>query len=314
MAIFAAMLAAGVGLAPLCQADAQQPRDSTTLDASSLRYTVVPDALQVPSNANFGEVAAVALDARQNLYVFNRGGKPLMKFDKRGRYIGQLAQGLITHAHSVRVDRHGYIWLVDDADHDVIQLDARGNVRMVFGRRGLSGDTDDLFNRPTDVAVNSRGEIYVADGYGNSRVVKFSPEGKFLLKWGTKGAGPGQFDIPHAIVIDALDHVYVADRENHRIQVFDKDGRFITQWGNFELPQGLYLAGGRSLFVGDRTRVVELDLSGRVLGILGSRGKRPGQFMGLHGLAVAPDGTLYTAELINWRVQKFIPALGARGR
>jgi DNA-binding beta-propeller fold protein YncE len=184
---------------------------------------------------------------------------------------------------------------------------------MVFGRRGLSGDTDDLFNRPTDVAVNSRGEIYVADGYGNSRVVKFSPEGKFLLKWGTKGAGQGQFDIPHAIVIDSLDRVYVADRENHRIQVFDKDGHFITQWGNFELPQGLCLVG-RFLFVGDRTRVVELDLSGRVLGILGSRGKGPGQFMGLHGLAVAPDGTLYTAELINWRVQKFIPALRARGR
>jgi DNA-binding beta-propeller fold protein YncE len=310
MAIFATTI---VGLTPACGAAAQQPRDSTTLSGPSLRYTVLPDALQVPPDANFGEVAAVAVDARQNLYVFNRGRKPLMKFDKRGRYVGQLAQGLITHAHSVRVDRHGYIWLVDDSDHHVIQLDSSGRVRMVFGRRGLSGDTDVLFNRPTDVAVNSRGEIYVADGYVNSRIVKFSPEGKFLLKWGTKGDGPGQFNIPHAIVIDSLDRVYVADRENHRIQVFDKDGGFLTQWGNFGLPQGLYLAGP-FLFVGDGTRVVKLDLSGRVIGILGSRGKASGEFIGLHGLTVATDGTLYTAELINWRVQKFIPGLRARGR
>lgn len=293
----------------ISDARAQTPQPAALIGASSpaLSVSAVSSPLRIPPQANFGEVVAVALDARNHLFVFNRGPRPLMEFGANGRYVRELAQGLITRAHSVRVDRTGHIWLVDDTDHHVIRLDTAGRVVMVLGRRGRVGDTEDLFNRPTDVAVNSRGEIFVADGYGNSRIVKFSREGEFLLDWGTKGNGPGQFNIPHAIVVDSLDRLYVADRENHRVQVFDSNGGFLAQWPGFEYPQGLFLGADQTIYVGDASRVVRLDASGRVLGILGSYGRASGQFIGLHGLAVGTDGTLFTAELINWRVQKFVP-------
>ena len=279
-----------------------------------LPYSVVGDFLDVPSEANFGEVAAVALDARQHLYVFNRGPRPLMEFDGAGKYVRELAQGLITHAHSLRFDWGGNLWLVDDADYHVIKLDRRGRVLMVLGRRGRAGDSEVLFNRPTDVAVNSRGEIYVADGYGNARVMKFSPTGTFLFSWGNKGSGPGQFDTPHAIIIDSRDRIYVADRENRRIQVFDAGGRFLAQWTGFQNPQGLSLGKDQSLYVGDTSRVVKLDLTGRVIGVFGTKGKGLGEMSGIHGLAVGRDGELFTAELLNWRVQKFVLTPSARGK
>ena len=286
----------------------QNSTSRSTLGASApaLSYVVAEDFLNIPSEANFGEVAAVAVDGRQHLYVFNRGPRPLMEFDSAGHYVRELAQGLVSHAHSIRVDRRGYLWLVDDADHHVIKLDSRGRVKMVLGRRGRSGETDELFNRPTDVAVNSKGEIYVADGYGNSRIVKFSWDGRFIMSWGSKGKGPGQFDTPHAVVTDSQDKVYVADRENRRIQVFEPNGRFIAEWTGFIYPQGLCLGSDGSIYVGDVSRIVKLDLTGRVVGIFGAKGKGPGQFAGLHGLAVGRSGEIFTAELLNWRVQKLM--------
>lgn len=300
-------------LAPSLSAQDRNSAFAEEISGPKLNYLVISNFPDVPPEANFGEVAAVAVDRRGHLFVFNRGPRPLMEFDASGRYVGELAQGLITHAHGLRFDREGFLWLVDDFDHHVIKLDRHGRVAMVLGRRGFAGASEDLFNRPTDVAVNSRGEIFVADGYINSRVVKYSADGRFILAWGSKGAGPGQFDIPHAIVIDSRDRVYVADRENHRIQIFDADGRFLTQWRGFHNPQGLYLTKNGSLYVGDTTRVVKVDGTGRVVGVLGSRGRAPGEFMGLHGLAVGPKGELFTAEL-NWRLQKFVPSGSQRIR
>ena len=304
--IIAAMLT--FGLLPDVEAQGTGSGTPIGTSAAKLPYAVVEDPLQIPPEANFGEVAAVAVDRRGHLYVFNRGPRPLMEFDASGKYVHELAPGLVSHAHSVRVDREGYLWLVDDADHHVIRLDARGRVVMVLGRRGSEGETQDLFNRPTDVAVNSRGEIFVTDGYVNSRVVKFSREGAFLFAWGSKGSGPGQFDTPHAVGIDAQDHVYVADRENGRIQIFDAEGRFLSQWTGFVRPQGLFIDSDQSVYVGDVRRIVKLNVEGQVLGIFGERGRGRGQFIGLHGLAIGPGGELYTAELINWRVQKLMPA------
>lgn len=144
--------------------------------------------------------------------------------------------------------------------------------------------------------------------------MKFSRNGTFLLAWGSKGAGEGQFDTPHAIVIDARDRVYVADRENHRIQVFDLDGHFIAQWTGFLNPQGLALGVDESLYVGDGTRLVKLDLSGRLMGVFGVSGRALGQFMGLHGVSVGRNGQVFTAELLNWRVQKLVPQRRESGR
>jgi DNA-binding beta-propeller fold protein YncE len=272
--------------------------------APLLPYRYVRDFLAVPPDANFGEVAGVALDGRGHVYVFNRGPRPLMEFDVRGRYVRELAQGTVQRAHSVRVDHEGNLWLVDDLDHHIIKLDSRGRVRLVLGRRGHAGDSS-LFNRPTDVAVNSRGEIYVSDGYINSRIAKFSPTGAFLRSWGSKGTAPGQFDIPHALVIDSRDRVYVADRENRRIQVFDADGKLLAVWTGLAYPQGLFLTPGDTLYVGDTRQIVKLDASGRLLGVFAAFGRGPGELSGVHGLAVGPKGELFTAELLGWRAQKF---------
>lgn len=276
-----------------------------------LPYLFVREFFDVPPEANFGEVAAVAVDRRGHVYVFNRGPRPLMEFDAVGRYVREVARGVVTHAHGLRVDGEGNFWLVDDMDHHVVKLDQRGRVVLVLGRRGRAGDSI-LFNRPTDVAVNSRGEIYVADGYVNSRIAKFSPTGALLRSWGSKGSGPGQFDTPHAIVIDSKDRVYVADRENRRIEIFDPDGQFITQWTGFSYPQGLYVTPGDTFYVGDTRQVIKLDASGHLIGVFGTPGRGPGEMSSVHGLAVGREGEVFTAELLGWRAQRFV--LPARRR
>ncbi|HET6230411.1 MAG TPA: peptidyl-alpha-hydroxyglycine alpha-amidating lyase family protein [Longimicrobiaceae bacterium] len=293
------------------------PADTTPAADSvpALDYRPVPGFPTLPPSLNFGEVSSVEATPDGHLFVFHRGAQPLAEFDAAGRFVRSYAEGLVTHPHGVRVDAGGNIWLTDDETHHVLKLDPAGHVRMVLGRRGKSGDSlyygEMLFNRPTDVAVAPNGDIYVADGYGNSRVVKLDRDGRFLLAWGTKGTGPGEFNVPHSVVIDASGRVIVADRENGRIQVFDADGRFLAQWGGVGKPAWLDLSpDGRRLFVADGAngRVLEMDLQGRVLGAFGRTGKASGQMDLVHGLAVGPHGEVYTAEILDWRTQKFVPA------
>ena len=168
--------------------------------------------------------------------------------------------------------------------------------------------TSTLFNQPTDVAVASNGDIYVTDGYGNSRIIKFASDGRFLHSWGKPGSGKGEFNWPHSIVIDRQDRIYVADRRNNRIQIFDADGKFLDQWTHVGTPMGLALADDQSLFMteGAANRVLRLNLKGTVLGWFGEKGKLPGQFDICHQLAVDALRNLYIAEVANWRVQKLV--------
>jgi len=203
-------------------------------------------------------------------------------------------------------------------------MDTEGHVRMVLGRyrkagdsvppptpgpRGLRDENILLFNRPTDVAFAPNGDIYVTDGYGNSRVVKFTGSGRFVRAWGTKGKGKGQFDTPHSIAVDRQGRVYVADRENYRIQIFNPEGEFLQEWTNVGAPWGLYLTPEQILYMADgyNNRVLKLDLEGKLLGSFGAPGKLPGQFSYVHNISVGPDGAVYPAEILNWRPQKFLP-------
>jgi DNA-binding beta-propeller fold protein YncE len=149
----------------------------------------------------------------------------------------------------------------------------------------------------------------VSDGYGNSRVVKFDKDGKFIKAWGSKGTAPGEFNLPHTIVIDKQNLVYVGDRENQRIQIFDLDGNFIKEWKHAGAPWGLDLAKDGSLFMADGyvNKILHLDSNGKILGAYGEPGKKPGQFMFAHSVTVGPDGALYVSEILNWRVQKLLP-------
>jgi DNA-binding beta-propeller fold protein YncE len=300
--LFALLCAAGLALAQTSFPD--------------LGYRVAAEWPQLPLGWSFQETAGVAVDAGNQVYVCHRRPHPILQFDAHGKFVRSLGEGLFDRPHGLRIDPQGNLWVVDDRGQVVVKMDVAGRVRMVLGcwqtpggPAERSGDYDVRFNRPTDVAWAPNGDIYVSDGYGNSRVVKFSPDGRYLTEWGRKGQGPGEFNTVHSVAVDKRGRVYVADRENRRIQIFDGDGKFLAEWRHVGAPWGLQITPEQELYMCDGYdgRVLKLSLDGRVLGAFGKTGKRPGEFLFVHNLAVAPDGTIYTAEILNWRPQKFVP-------
>jgi DNA-binding beta-propeller fold protein YncE len=267
-----------------------------------------------------GEAAGVAENSKGHVFVFNRGEHPLMEFDESGKYIRSIADGLYAFVfpHFVRVDAQDNIWTVDGGSGTVVKFNPAGRVQMVLGRRPEPFEvgqpiplSNELFNRPTDVAFDSAGNIFVADGYGNSRIVKYDKNGKFMKTWGKRSPLPGDFNLPHSIVVDAQDRVYVADRENYRVQIFDSDGKFIKQWTTLGSPWTLCITPGprQVMYVADGyvNRIYKVDLEGNILGTFGETGRQLGQFINTHGLGCNAKQEIFVAETRNWRVQKFVP-------
>jgi len=272
-----------------------------------LNYAMMPDFFQLPPGEHLIEPAGVAVNSKGHIYVFHRGKHPLMEFDSSGKFLRSIADDLFVTAHMVRVDPEDNIWTTDVGSHVVLKLSPEGRVLLALGRMRIPGDDVLPFNQPTDVAWDRDGNIYVTDVYGNSRVLKFDKYGRPLLGWGMKGAGPGQFDTPHTIVIDG-DLVYVGDRENARIQIFDRNGQFLRQW-SLGHPFGLVITADHVLYMGDAIagRILKIDPQGRVLGSF--TGPQPGQgpHFDPHQIALAPDGSIFTAEVLGWRAQKLRP-------
>ena len=275
-----------------------------------LGYRVAPDFLRVPPRWVPGEASGVAADSKGHLWVFQRASPMLSEFDGQGRYLRSLPDALFQHPHGLRIDADDNLWTTDDGNHLVLKLSPAGKVLLVLGRRGQGAEATWLFNKPTDVAFASNGDVYVADGYGNSRIVRLDRHGNFIQTWGRYGSGAGEFNLPHSIVIDRRDKVYVGDRENRRIQVFDREGKFIEQWTDVGYPYGLVLTPDDHLLMADGgyDRVVELDGTGRIVGAIGSPGHAPGQFAWAHFLALTRDRKLIVADVLNWRFQVFLPA------
>ena len=278
-------------------------------DFPSMRYEVDPDWPLLPPGWNFGEVAGVAADNRGHVFVFHRGEHPIMEFAPDGRMVRSWGEGLFIRPHAVRVDPEGNIWTVDNDTHQVLKMDSSGRVRMVVGRHEQGGETEENFNRPTDVAFAPNGDFYVSDGYVNSRVVRFSKEGRYITAWGKKGDGEGEFNIPHTIAVDRQGRVYVGDRENYRVQIFDPDGNFLTQWRHVGAPWGLELRPDDTLFIADgyNDRILKVTLEGKVLGAFGTNGRMPGELNFAHHLAIGPSGNIFVSEIKNQRAQKFSP-------
>jgi DNA-binding beta-propeller fold protein YncE len=276
-------------------------------EAPKLSYTIVADFFQLPAGEHFVEPAGIGVNSKGHVYVFHRGKHPLMEFDSSGKFIGSIADDLFVNAHMVRIDADDNIWTADVGSHVILKLGPDGRVLLALGRMRVPGDDALHFNQPTDIAWDRDGNIYVADGYGNSRVLKFDKYGRPLMGWGMKGSGPGQFDLPHTIVIDG-DSVYVGDRENARIQVFDRDGRFQQQW-KLGHPYGLVVAPDHTLYMGDAEggRILKLDERGKVLGVFTGPQKGHGPSFGPHQIALAPDGSIFAAEVIGWRAEKLQP-------
>jgi DNA-binding beta-propeller fold protein YncE len=224
---------------------------------------------QLPPGRAWGGTTAVAVAADgKSVWVFERCGAescadsnlpPILHFDPSGKLIASFGAGMFVFPHGITIDREGNVW-VADADgkngkgHQVIKFSPAGKVLMRLGKAGMPGDAPGYFNRPTGVAIARNGDIFVSDGHGgesNARVVKFSKSGQFLTAWGKKGSGPGEFDVPHAIAVDSKERVYVADRSNSRVQVFDATGKFIADWKQFGRPSGVYVDANDVIYVAD---------------------------------------------------------------
>jgi len=210
-------------------------------------YEPVENWAKLPPGWSFKEIGGVGVDRNDNVYVFNRGEHPMIVFDRDGNFLRSFGEGLFPRAHGVFMAPDDTIWLTDDGDHTVRQCTLEGKVLLTMGISGkpapyMSGEP---FHRCTHTAMSPEGDIYVSDGYGNSRVHKYAPNGKLIMSWGAPGTDPGEFNIAHNITCDADGWVYVADRENHRVQVFDGNGKYETQWNNLHRPCGLYMPAGK---------------------------------------------------------------------
>jgi len=270
-----------------------------------LNYESVPDFFQLPPGENFVEPAGVAVNSKGRIYVFHRGKHPLMEFDSSGKFIRSIADDLFVTAHTVRVDAEDKIWTTDVGAHVVLKLSPEGRVLLALGRMRMPGDDVLHFNQPTDVAFDRDGNFYVTDGEGNSRVLKFDKYGNVLLGWGMKGSGPGQFDLPHSIAIDG-DLVYVGDRENARIQIFDRNGRFLREW-KLGHPFGLCIASDHFIYMCDAIvgRILKIDREGKIVGVLPGPEPGKGRHFDPHQIALDKDNSIFAAEVMPWRVQKF---------
>jgi len=330
---------------------AQQPPE--------LHFRSVPDFLKLPPDLYLGEAVGVAVNSKGHVFVSTRGNSTgpafaaaaaqLLEFAPDGKFIREIGHHLYawSFAHAVKVDKDDNIWVTDKGSDMVIKFNPEGRVLMVLGRKQEASDEstaplkhpkpplppiDGMFRQVTDVAWDAAGNSYISDGYINSRIAKVDKDGNWLKSWGEPGDQPGQLNTPHSIALDAQGNVYVADRGNRRIQVFDGDGKFLRQitidvpvdpnahpaignkptattgtmapgapWAICITPgpnQVLYSSDG---FPG---RIYKLSLDGRVLGVFGKSGKQLGQFGWIHEMACPSENELYVAEILNWRVQK----------
>jgi DNA-binding beta-propeller fold protein YncE len=277
----------------------------------ALPHKLVADWAQMPKGWNFGECSGIDVDKDDNVWVFNRGKRPVVQFDKNGKLLQSWDEAPIKSSHGIRVGPDGNIWAVDVEGHTLFTFTPQGRILQVIGAPGQRPGTmesKDAFNRPTGVAFGPGGEFYVSDGYVNSRVVKYSRDGVYQKHWGKNGSLDGEFRTVHDIAVDSKGLVYVADRENYRVQIFDGDGKLISKWTDIGSPWGLYyVPRENTIYMADgyNNRVVKLNTEGQILGVLGSYGKTPGKFDFAHNVAVDSSGAIYVAEIKNWRVQKF---------
>ena len=346
------------------------------LAAQEIPFDSVPNFFKLPADLHLGEATGVAVNSKGHIFIYSRGNSTgpaygatasqLLEFGPDGRYLREIGHNLYawSYGHVVRIDKDDNIWAVDKGSDMVIKFNPAGRVEMVFGRKKEASDegaepwkhvnpprpaVDGSFRQPTDVTWDTQGDIFSSDGYINSRVAKFDKNGDWVKQWGQPGKNQGEFNTPHSIAADAKGNIYVADRGNRRIQVFDPDGNFLREiaidvpvppvvhmWmGNPPNPTAApgpnaAMSGGapwaicitpgpgtQYLYSADAYpgRVYKLSLDGKLLGYFGSMGRQPKQFGWIHEMACPSENEIYVAEILNWRVQKLIlhpgPAVSA---
>jgi NHL repeat len=319
-----------------------------------IAFESAPNPLALPDDIYLGETAGVATNSKGDVFVYTRTGHPtvslggarafahggsrLFQFDRNGKFVREIGQGIygFMYAQQVRVDPQDNIWIVDQMTNYVMKFDPEGGVAMLLGRKAEAitvpappsrgpqafgggalgaGEQTDLFDRPTDVAWDGAGNIYVSDGLGNARVAKFNKNGVFIKSWGAKGTEQGNFGTASGIAVDARGNVYVADRGNKRMQVFDSEGNFKTQFTNVGAPQAICITPGQNQFlyssnsnptndIDTAGEIYKMRLDGSVVGKFGRAGKLPKEFGTVNAIDCRNENSLYVGEIGNMRVQK----------
>jgi DNA-binding beta-propeller fold protein YncE len=352
----ARLCAGAIGLLIGGNALAQSPVPQIAFDS-------VPDAIKMPKDLYLGEASGVAVNSKGHVFVFSRGSTSgpaygaaaaqLLEFDANGNYLREIGKNLYgwSFAHTVRVDSADNVWVTDKGSDLVVKFSPEGKVLMVLGRKQEASDEDTAplkhpkpplpaedgrFRQVTDVTWDPAGNIFISDGYINSRVAKIDKDGNWVKQWGTRGDKPGEFNTPHSIAADAKGNIYVADRFNRRIQVFDGDGNFLRAItidapfdhntrpviGNMVDPDarsGTFAPGApwavcitpppnQVLYASDAYpgRIYKLTLDGKLPGTIGGPGRQLKQFAWIHEIACPSENVLYVAELLSWRVQKLV--------
>ena len=298
----------------------------------------VPNFLKMPDGLYMGEAVGVATNSKGHVFVFTRSGETrLFEFDENGKWLREIGDHLYSFAfaHTVRVDRYDNIWATDEGTNMIVKFDPQGHVIMTFGRRPEAGEgvtpwkgdgagipeptrvTKYGLYRPTDVAWDAQDNVFVSDGYGNSRVIKYSKEGRFITSVGDKrGSAPGQFNTPHTIATDRDGNVYVGDRGNNRIQVFDNNLKYKTSYTAQGAPWAICISPGthQYLYSSNSTgttdmkngEIYKMELDGTIIGKFGRGGKKLGEFMATHEIDCRYENQILTGEVTNWRVQKIL--------
>jgi len=336
--ILTATLIAGAFVAALASAQSMVPE---------IKFDSVANALQLPAGLYLGEAEGVATNSKGDIFVYTRTGHPtvtigtmrpfahggsrLFQFNRTGTFVREVGKDTYAFmaAAQVRVDAADNIWVVDEMSNTVMKFDPQGRVAMLLGRKAESenvparaagggdgaGQPTDLFNRPTDVAWDAAGNIFVADGAGNARIAKFDKDGKFVKSWGKRGSAAGEFGNVLSIAVDAQSNVYAGDGGNKRIEVFDNNGTFKTAFSSIGNPQAMCMTKGASpvLYVSNSNpwndidvagEIYKMHLDGTIVGKFGRAGKLPKEFGTVNSIDCRSENTLYVGEIGNLRVQK----------
>jgi streptogramin lyase len=292
-------------------------------------YVVDANWPRRPNTVKWGETSGIAIDKNDHVYVFTRATPPVQVYDPEGRFIRSWGEDVIKSAHHIKIDPEGNVWVADIGHHTVMKFTPEGKLLQTIGTKDAAGRDQTHLNQPTDMAITPAGDVFVSDGYGNARVVHFDKDGKFVAEWGELGSKPGQFSIPHAICLDSKGRLYVADRNNVRVQVFDQRGRLLDVWSNVITPWGfcvtpedeIWVCGSspmrwrkedKALGCPPKDQVfMKFNSQGRLLQLWtvpkGADGlEKPGECNWVHCIAVDSKGSLYVGDIIGKRAQKFV--------
>jgi DNA-binding beta-propeller fold protein YncE len=300
---------------------------SAPINSAPNPYRSVENWAKLPNGRSWGSTSGVGIDPDgTSVWVAERCGAfappslmkpgtsfacdgsnlpPILKFDASGALVKSFGAGLLLFPHGLTVDREGNVWVTDGLGkdgkgHQVFKFSPDGKVLLMLGKAGVAGDGPDEFNAPSAVAVAPNGDIFVADGHGgktNARIVKFSKDGKFIKTWGKKGGGPGEIDIPHAITMDSRGRLFLGDRQNNRIQIFDQDGNYLDQWSQFSRPSGVFI---------DRNDVIGRVSDGTVTAFIPDLVEKTTGTSAAEGVAADANGNVFGAEVGPKRLMKYV--------